>query len=54
MAIDSSRCSLIALRVAALSANGVQLNQHDDDQGGTEREVEGVELDGSGRGGRVD
>lgn len=41
----SCRCSLIVLQLATLSADEVQLSEHDDDQGGTECEVEGVELD---------
>lgn len=48
MASNSCRCDLIALRVVPLSANEVQLSQHDDDQGGAEGEVEGVELDWNG------
>jgi hypothetical protein len=44
----SCRCSLIRLQLATLSADEVQLGQHDNDQSGTECEVERVELDWDG------
>lgn len=50
MVIDSCRCNLVVLHLAALSAGEVQLSEHDHDQGGTECEVEGVELDRDGHG----
>ena len=42
---DSCRCSLAVLRLATLSADEMQLSEHDEDQSGTECEVERVELD---------
>jgi hypothetical protein len=35
-------------RLATLSAGEMQFGQHDDDQSGTQCEVEGVELDWDG------
>lgn len=54
MVIDSCRCSLTVLQLATLSADEVQLSEHDDDQGGTECEVEGVELDRDGHRGLIE
>ena len=54
MVIDSCRCGVIVSRLATLSAGEVTLGQHDDDQSGTECEVEGVELDWDGHGCLID
>ena len=50
MANISCRCSLVLSLLATLPADEMQLSQHDDDQGGAEGEVEGVELDWDGHG----
>ena len=50
MADISCRCSLVLSLLATLPADEMQLSQHDDDQGGAEGEVEGVELDWDGHG----
>ena len=47
---DSCRCSLAVLRLTTLSADEMQLSEHDDDQSGAECEVERVELDRDGHG----
>lgn len=50
----SCRCGLIVLRLATLSADEMQLSEHDDDQSGTECEVERVELDRDGHCRKID
>ena len=50
MANISCRCNLVLSLTATLPADEMQLSQHNDDQGGAEGEVEGVELDWDGHG----
>lgn len=44
----SCRCNLVLSLSGTLPADEMQLSQHNDDQGGVEGEVKGVELDWDG------